>query len=66
MNADVAPKETACLSELRGRADALNAAALERVSRDLGADAEVTQILHQKAYEEARACAPRAGVGGLP
>ena len=55
MNADVTPKEAACPSELRGRADTLNAATLERVSRDLGTDAEVTQILHQKAYEEARA-----------
>ena len=55
MNAEVVPKEAACPSELRGRADNVNAATLERVCRDPGTDAEATQILHQKAYEEARA-----------
>jgi len=62
MNAAVTPREAECPSELRGRADTLNAATLERVSRDLGTDAEVTQILHRKAYEEARA--HRAGQRG--
>ena len=54
VNAPVTPREAEYPSELRSRADTLNAATLERVSRDLGADAEVTQILHRKAYEEAR------------
>ena len=55
MNAPVTPREAECPSELRSRADTLNAATLERVSRDLGADAEATQVLHNKAYEEAHA-----------
>ena len=66
MNAEVVPKEAACPSELRDRADNVNAATLERVCRDPGTDAEATQILHQKAYEEARARATRTCAGGGP